>query len=326
MPGPYGRMQVRAGVAAGHPATAEVGAEILAEGGTAADAVVAMSSGLLRRRDGDERPSLRLSCDRLRRLPGVERRRLRGAAFGRRRSPGRVRTLRRRDRRLLDRARLVCGSRPSGDARRALRATAVGCPGNGSSSPRSTSPATVSRSRRCTGARSRCSPNVLTLERGGEIFAPEGQLLAGGSAARAARPRHSARDAGRRGGRRPSIAVRSPKTLLRGGRRGLHGRRPCRATRLAGRIRVLTDFHGRRVATRGGLSGMPELLPRLPRLAGLSETERVLALVAALEVPATGGEHTTNMSSPSTPRAAPASSPTRSVSAPESGFPVSTCS
>ncbi len=34
---------MRPGVAAGHPATAEVGAEILADGGTAADAVVAMA-------------------------------------------------------------------------------------------------------------------------------------------------------------------------------------------------------------------------------------------------------------------------------------------
>ena len=34
---------MRAGVAAGHPATAEVGMEILADGGTAADAVVAMA-------------------------------------------------------------------------------------------------------------------------------------------------------------------------------------------------------------------------------------------------------------------------------------------
>src|SRR6188508_1593704 len=34
---------MRAGVAAGHPATAEVGFEILVEGGTAADAVVAMA-------------------------------------------------------------------------------------------------------------------------------------------------------------------------------------------------------------------------------------------------------------------------------------------
>src|SRR5918995_1803267 len=34
---------MRPGVAAGHPATAAAGAEILADGGTAADAVVAMS-------------------------------------------------------------------------------------------------------------------------------------------------------------------------------------------------------------------------------------------------------------------------------------------
>jgi gamma-glutamyltranspeptidase/glutathione hydrolase len=55
------------------------------------------------------------------------------------------------------------------------------------------------------------------------------------------------------------------------------------------------DFQGQRVATRAGLSGIPELLPRLPRLAGLSETNRVLALVSALETAGTGGEHTTNM-------------------------------
>ena len=58
---------------------------------------------------------------------------------------------------------------------------------------------------------------------------------------------------------------------------------------------VLTSFHGFRVATRGGLSGVPELLPRLPLLSGRSETERVLALVEALETSESGGEHTTNM-------------------------------
>lgn len=58
---------------------------------------------------------------------------------------------------------------------------------------------------------------------------------------------------------------------------------------------VLTPFHGHRAATRGGLSGVPELLARMPRLAELSPTERVLALVSAFESDATGGEHTTNM-------------------------------
>ena len=58
---------------------------------------------------------------------------------------------------------------------------------------------------------------------------------------------------------------------------------------------ALVGFHGHRVATRSGLSGVPDLLSRFPTLAGLSETDRVLALVDALGTSATGGEHTTNM-------------------------------
>ena len=58
---------------------------------------------------------------------------------------------------------------------------------------------------------------------------------------------------------------------------------------------ALVEFHGHRIATRSGLSGVPELLERFPRLDGLTETERVHALVATLETPETGGEHTTNM-------------------------------
>jgi gamma-glutamyltranspeptidase / glutathione hydrolase len=52
---------------------------------------------------------------------------------------------------------------------------------------------------------------------------------------------------------------------------------------------------GHRFLTRGGLSGVPETVGRLTRLAGLSETERVLALVAALEDSGPDG-HTTNLS------------------------------
>jgi gamma-glutamyltranspeptidase / glutathione hydrolase len=58
---------------------------------------------------------------------------------------------------------------------------------------------------------------------------------------------------------------------------------------------VLVPYRGRRVATRGGLSGVPELLPRLPKLAALGATERVLTLVNALRPVPAGGEHTTNM-------------------------------
>ncbi len=47
--------------------------------------------------------------------------------------------------------------------------------------------------------------------------------------------------------------------------------------------------------TRAGLSGLPETVPRLPRLAGVGETERVLALVDVLEAPSVGGGDTTNV-------------------------------
>jgi gamma-glutamyltranspeptidase/glutathione hydrolase len=68
-----------------------------------------------------------------------------------------------------------------------------------------------------------------------------------------------------------------------------------RAYRARWRDPVLTRFHGYRVASRGGLSGVPELLARMPRLAELSPTERVLALVEAFQTDDVGGEHTTNM-------------------------------
>ena len=58
---------------------------------------------------------------------------------------------------------------------------------------------------------------------------------------------------------------------------------------------VLVDYAGRRVATRAGLSGVPELLPRLPRIGGLGPTDRILTLVDAFGPVADGGEHTTNM-------------------------------
>src|SRR5206468_412525 len=52
---------------------------------------------------------------------------------------------------------------------------------------------------------------------------------------------------------------------------------------------------GTNVLTRGGLATLPELLPRLPALRGLSATERVLQLLPVLDT--IGAEtHTTNVS------------------------------
>jgi gamma-glutamyltranspeptidase / glutathione hydrolase len=57
---------------------------------------------------------------------------------------------------------------------------------------------------------------------------------------------------------------------------------------------VQARLAGHRFLTRGGLSGIPETLARLPLLAGLEEPERVLAFLAALEGSGPDG-HTTNL-------------------------------
>jgi gamma-glutamyltranspeptidase/glutathione hydrolase len=58
---------------------------------------------------------------------------------------------------------------------------------------------------------------------------------------------------------------------------------------------VMVPYLGARLLTRRGLSGVPETVPRLPQLHGLDETDRVLALVDALEAPSAGGGDTTNV-------------------------------
>ena len=57
---------------------------------------------------------------------------------------------------------------------------------------------------------------------------------------------------------------------------------------------VEAGYLGRRVLTRGGMSGVPETLGRLPKLRGLHPGERALALVRALQGGLVDG-HTTNL-------------------------------
>jgi gamma-glutamyltranspeptidase/glutathione hydrolase len=52
---------------------------------------------------------------------------------------------------------------------------------------------------------------------------------------------------------------------------------------------------GRRVLTRGGFSGVPDVLARVPRVSGLRPAERVVALVEALDVIRAPETHTTNL-------------------------------
>jgi gamma-glutamyltranspeptidase/glutathione hydrolase len=62
--------------------------------------------------------------------------------------------------------------------------------------------------------------------------------------------------------------------------------------RWSGPVRV--EYAGTRLLTRGGLSGVPGTLARLPSVRDLAATERVLALVDALRGPTPDG-HTTNL-------------------------------
>jgi gamma-glutamyltranspeptidase/glutathione hydrolase len=59
---------------------------------------------------------------------------------------------------------------------------------------------------------------------------------------------------------------------------------------------VEVGYAGGRLATRGGLSAVPETVSRLPRLHGLDDTERVLALVDAFGASADLQGDTTNVS------------------------------
>jgi gamma-glutamyltranspeptidase/glutathione hydrolase len=135
--------------------------------------------------------------------------------------------------------------------------------------------------------------DLYSLGRGGDLYAPEGRLLAEGDVLRQpglVDALEALAEEGAASVYRGSIAealLRIDGIVLTADDLQDYGAR--------WRDPVVVPWNGRRVATRGGLSGIPELLARLPRLAGLTETERVLALVDALETPERGGEHTTNM-------------------------------
>jgi gamma-glutamyltranspeptidase/glutathione hydrolase len=283
---------VRPAVAAGHPATAEAGAEILEDGGTAADAVVAMAlascvaetvmSGLLSGChaivfDGSQVANL----DGFGAQPSgtgepVEL----PIAFGDEvvvyaigaatcAVPGLPAALGELSERAgrLPWARLV---------EPALQLARAGVP----------LPEMHGRSLAM-------FAELFTLERGARFFAPEGRTLEGGELLVQPGLAH-ALEALLEEGPTSAYTGTLADALL-----GIDGialtPRDLRDYRPRWGEPVLVDFHGRRVATRGGLTGLPELLPRMPRLAGLDDTQRVLALVAAFEAPDESGEHTTNM-------------------------------
>jgi gamma-glutamyltranspeptidase/glutathione hydrolase len=136
---------------------------------------------------------------------------------------------------------------------------------------------------------------VMTMNEGALIYAPHGELLQAG--ARLEQPGLA--------GALEEIAS-DPATVYRGSlaaellalsseRGGLLTRADLAAYEPRWSEPVEVAYDSWRVTTRGGLSGLPETIPRLPRLRGLGETERVLALVDVLGgTPETDGD-TTNV-------------------------------
>ena len=283
---------MRAGVAAGHPATADVGAEILAEGGTAADAVVAMAlascvaetvmSGLLA---GCH--AIAFDGSRVMNLDGF-------AAV-----PARV-------------GDLVDLEIPFGDEPVVYSIGAGSCAVPGLPAALGELWVRLGRlpwKRLCEPARAFARSGVplpemharslemlgglFALERGGALFTRDGRTLAPGETldqpglvdALEALSEEGAESVYRGSLAEALLAVDG--IVLEAG--DLASYRP-RWTDVVG-----VEYAGRRVATRGGLSGVPELLPRMPTLRDLTPSERVLALVAAFEPVQVGGEHTTNM-------------------------------
>jgi gamma-glutamyltranspeptidase / glutathione hydrolase len=136
---------------------------------------------------------------------------------------------------------------------------------------------------------------VMTMREGERIYAPGGRLLETGD--RLEQP----------GLVRALelLAAEGPESAYRGtiaasllelmeGRGGLVTRSDLEAYRPAWHEPVGTTYAGSRVLTRGGLAGLVEVLSRLPTLRGADERSRAKALVAAL-LARDGEGHTTNL-------------------------------
>jgi gamma-glutamyltranspeptidase/glutathione hydrolase len=137
---------------------------------------------------------------------------------------------------------------------------------------------------------------VMTMNEGAAIYAPGGELLRAGD--RLEQPGLAealdalADDAAAvyRG------AIAAGLLALSAERGGLLTRADFDAYEPHWNDPVEVGYAGGRLVTRGGLSAIPETVPRLPRLYGLGETERVLALLDAFGTPTDLQGDTTNVS------------------------------
>jgi gamma-glutamyltranspeptidase/glutathione hydrolase len=138
---------------------------------------------------------------------------------------------------------------------------------------------------------------VMTMNEGARIYSPGGQLLQAGS--RLEQPGLAtaletlAAEGAAASAYRGSIA--EALLALSADRGGLVTRADLETYEAHWSAPVSSAYLEFTIQTRGGLSGLPRTVARLPRLRGLDESERVLALVELLEAPGGGGGDTTNV-------------------------------
>ncbi|MHB8641921.1 MAG: gamma-glutamyltransferase [Gaiellaceae bacterium] len=136
---------------------------------------------------------------------------------------------------------------------------------------------------------------VMTLDRGAELYAPGGELLRTGELLHQPALEKALAllaDEGAQSAYTGSIAEAILSLERRRGGGVTRADLAAYEARWTDPVRV--RFRGVDVNTRAGRSGVPELLAALPPLRGLTETERVLALVPLLENHGPG-THTTNV-------------------------------
>ena len=137
---------------------------------------------------------------------------------------------------------------------------------------------------------------VLTLDAGARIYAPGGTLLEPGDRLEQTglvAALESLAAEGAAGAYRGTIG--SALLALSGERGGLLTGADLDSYEAVWSEPVECAWLGSRVLTRGGLSGVPQALEALPRLAGLSPAARVSVLAAALETGRAPETHTTNL-------------------------------
>ena len=137
---------------------------------------------------------------------------------------------------------------------------------------------------------------VMTMNEGAEIYSPDGRLLAAGDMLRQPGLERALRLLAEEGALSVYAGTLAEALLdLLRERGGTITRQDLAAYEPRWDEPVETAYLDGRFLTRGGLAGVAETLPRLPRLRDLSDRDRVLALVDALRSVAGGPGDTTNL-------------------------------